>query len=494
MSNEALKKLFSIRPPTIEEILSQEKERETNNVYSPPISAVKRKLSSVPIIHDTLLSSTIVGKDDLTLHVAKKTRAVADPKLVPAQKRKETDNSSSIEPSVASAVSTAKKLKPSSLKPPKSSTDTTPSPPTVQKIVPTTTSSTIMSNTPTKSLTDTTPPVPPPTTSNNVQTTTSPTIMSNTPAKFLTNTPQVPLPAASNILPTAASSTMSNEYVVGRIEPKVPKKRQRKNKAAKRASKNHKDYPKETGELDFDTLLKYHEEASNKQKQSTPNNKKAVNKKPVHSQTTHVSPIVSQVANVSTVPQQQKQQRQDKPKLENKNNKNNKKFVPTVLCNYFLKGFCKQGDNCTFKHEGEPAPPPTINTVCQFFKTGSCNQGEECNFSHDLKLEPCRFFHMQGSCEQEDRCPYSHEPLNEDRLTRLRALTGPCRFFHFKGYCNTGDACLFSHNEASEEEKKAVESNILACRYYHINKSCKKGDDCFYLHDEATAEQIRKLK
>lgn len=103
---------------------------------------------------------------------------------------------------------------------------------------------------------------------------------------------------------------MLNESVPAPIEPKVLKKRQRKNKAAKRAAKNHKDHPKETGELDFDTLLKYHEEAAKKQKQQTPNNKK-----PVNSQATNMQPIDYQVANVSKVPQKI-QQKQEKPEQQ----------------------------------------------------------------------------------------------------------------------------------------------------------------------------------
>ncbi|KAG2230723.1 hypothetical protein INT48_004776 [Thamnidium elegans] len=637
MPNEALKKLFSVRPPTIEEILAKENSRETSDVSTSLTSAVissKRKIPSVPLIQDTLLPSTFAGQKNHVMHVAKKTKVVLDPKpvLPPSQlqKRKEFENSVT---HVEQLPSAAKKLKPSpkferkiidpktGLILSKPTVVKKPVEPTARIVAPSSNSSAVVN-------TSTTPTRPfeytPPASLVNASITptkpfeyTPPAPLVNasiTPTKPFEYTPPAPL-AVPYTVPTISPRTTSTEPARGPIEPKVFRKRQKKNKIAKMAAKRHQDYPKEKADLDFDTLLRYHEEASKKQNQSktknqkaankasmnsfkpsqpenkahgpsqaapessqqasnkthgpsqptnktpinsqptnkTPINSQAANKTPISSQAankTHVpsqaanktpinpqvanktpissqaankTPISSQAVNVSTV-SQQKQRKQDKPKQGstkqqsqvneagtcipstkkeaggsnktpvNKNNKNQKKFVPTVVCSYFLKGFCKQGDACTFKHEGEPAPPPTLKTVCQFFKTGSCNQGAECLYSHDLKIEPCRFFHLKGTCEQEDRCPYSHEPLTEDGLNRLRALTGPCRFFHFKGYCNTGDACLFSHAEASEEEKKVVESNILACRFFHITKNCKEGDNCFYLHDEASEEQIRKLK
>lgn len=187
--------------------------------------------------------------------------------------------------------------------------------------------------------------------------------------------------------------------------------------------------------------------------------------------------------------------------LPNERNPHQQPFVPRKVCIYFAKGHCNAGDKCTFKHERPanlPAPPPSIpftqKIVCQFFKTGACAQFENCKFSHDLKIEPCRFYHMSGACEQGDACPYSHEPLNDDRLKRLRTLTGPCRFYHFKGYCNNPDTCMFSHDEATADQLKDVESTIMPCRFYHILKNCGKGDDCFYAHSEATPLQVQQLR
>ncbi|KAF7730596.1 hypothetical protein EC973_001978 [Apophysomyces ossiformis] len=148
------------------------------------------------------------------------------------------------------------------------------------------------------------------------------------------------------------------------------------------------------------------------------------------------------------------------------------------LCKFWPQGKCSEGDKCPFRHEGEQIIP-----VCRFFKTNSCTLGDKCPFLHDLKLEPCRFFHVQGSCEGGDLCPFSHEPLTPVKLKRLHAMTGPCRFYHLKGYCTTGNSCLFSHDEISEKERQELENTLLPCKYFNTPSGCKAGDSCFYLHE-----------
>ncbi|KAI9012674.1 hypothetical protein CLU79DRAFT_400753 [Phycomyces nitens] len=150
-------------------------------------------------------------------------------------------------------------------------------------------------------------------------------------------------------------------------------------------------------------------------------------------------------------------------------------------CRYWTNNRCQQGDKCPFLHEGQP-----LVTVCRYFKSNSCYNGESCPFSHDLKLEPCRFFHVKGVCENGAICPFSHEPLTRDLRRRLHQSTGPCRFFHFKGFCNDGEECLFSHEPINADQRADLESTLELCKHYHLSGACKKGDDCFFLHGEAS--------
>ncbi|KAI7889631.1 uncharacterized protein EV154DRAFT_513935 [Mucor mucedo] len=279
---------------------------------------------------------------------------------------------------------------------------------------------------------------------------------------------------------------------VGRKKAARQKKAElKKKRAMELAARRHNDLPKKSDELDFDALLRQHEAASTSVVQPSAHQQQHQRKPAQPAQQKHQQSGFAPQSNPVKAPKafnrpQQKGIEPQRPFQQ-------KKFVPTVVCKYYMQGTCRQGSNCTFKHDGKPPPAPTARIVCQFYKTGSCTQGEDCKFSHDLKLEPCRFFHMQRDCTQGEYCPYSHEPLNKDRLERLRLLTGHCRFYLFKGFCNTGDECLFLHSDATEEERKKVEATITACRYFHLTKNCRQGDNCFYLHSEATPEQVRSL-
>merc|ERR1712087_651613 len=68
-------------------------------------------------------------------------------------------------------------------------------------------------------------------------------------------------------------------------------------------------------------------------------------------------------------------------------------------CRYYMRGFCHNGSNCTFRHEQvmmaavpsvpAPAPPPrpvmpprTTSKVCIHYASGTCAWGSKCHFLH----------------------------------------------------------------------------------------------------------------
>jgi hypothetical protein len=74
-------------------------------------------------------------------------------------------------------------------------------------------------------------------------------------------------------------------------------------------------------------------------------------------------------------------------------------------CEFYRKGICKKGNECTFSHAFELK---TLDKVCKFFVTGSCYK-ENCLFSHDLGMYPCKFLHVSGKCDNMTGCKYSHQ-------------------------------------------------------------------------------------
>ena len=49
------------------------------------------------------------------------------------------------------------------------------------------------------------------------------------------------------------------------------------------------------------------------------------------------------------------------------------------VCKHFVKGSCREGDNCSYIHD---------KNICRFyFLNGNCKKGDKCNFKHTHKLE-----------------------------------------------------------------------------------------------------------
>lgn len=106
--------------------------------------------------------------------------------------------------------------------------------------------------------------------------------------------------------------------------------------------------------------------------------------------------------------------------------------IPRLPCFSFEKGYCKNGNNCSYIHDQQLKFKP-----CKSFSEGTCRAGNNCTYSHiDLNrsTELCRFV-TRGSCVKQN-CPYSHD-------TKLF----PCVYHHLYRKCNQGDKCQYSHEK-----------------------------------------------
>ena len=60
------------------------------------------------------------------------------------------------------------------------------------------------------------------------------------------------------------------------------------------------------------------------------------------------------------------------------------------ICQFYLKGHCKKGEQCPYKHE-RPSSAPRKDTTppCrEFLKKGPCTYGDNCKFSHEAAAAP----------------------------------------------------------------------------------------------------------
>jgi hypothetical protein len=48
-----------------------------------------------------------------------------------------------------------------------------------------------------------------------------------------------------------------------------------------------------------------------------------------------------------------------------------------------------------------------MSNICNFFVKGNCRNGNECKFIHDKNI--CRFYFLGGYCKRGNVCLFSHE-------------------------------------------------------------------------------------
>jgi len=48
-----------------------------------------------------------------------------------------------------------------------------------------------------------------------------------------------------------------------------------------------------------------------------------------------------------------------------------------------------------------------MSNICKFFVKGNCRNGNECKFVHDKNI--CRFYFLGGYCKRGDECLFSHD-------------------------------------------------------------------------------------
>ena len=141
---------------------------------------------------------------------------------------------------------------------------------------------------------------------------------------------------------------------------------------------------------------------------------------------------------------------------DNFNEQKNANEESEQLCSFYLKGTCKKGDKCSFKHtRGDKS------VVCKHWLRGLCKKGLQCEFLHEYDLEKmpeCHFF-AASECTNID-CEFRH--VNPDDKIK------DCCWYN-RGFCKYGPKCKNRH------------VTKLPCENY-LEGFCPLGPNCRYGH------------
>lgn len=92
-------------------------------------------------------------------------------------------------------------------------------------------------------------------------------------------------------------------------------------------------------------------------------------------------------------------------------NFNNKTFKKRYICKHWMKGYCRLGDKCNFKHTNQEWNNKT--ELCPYYKANGCIYGSNCKYGlHTLGMartaEKC-FFWQNNKCLKGNKCLYLHD-------------------------------------------------------------------------------------
>jgi len=195
----------------------------------------------------------------------------------------------------------------------------------------------------------------------------------------------------------------------------------------------------------------------------------------------------------------------------------------TLLCKFWLKKRCEQGENCRFAHGEEEKRLACKSMMCQFQIGGSCRLGADCLYVHSENFLrphlgssaslPDEVVEELGANVQEADSVQEVDSIGVDIVEfkvvqrerkSLTAKGAPKRFcpeptgyadnwqsgkfdktqlckFWLKGKCARSVGCKYAHGE--DERRGACKA--IQCREFQTTRSCHLGALCPYTHSKA---------
>ena len=114
------------------------------------------------------------------------------------------------------------------------------------------------------------------------------------------------------------------------------------------------------------------------------------------------------------------------------------KIASRDVCQFYLKGFCQNGQSCPDKHVDKRQDDQDKRIVCKHWLRNLCKKSDNCEYLHEFNLEKmpeCFFFSKYRECSNQE-CIYRHIDPN--------AVKHECMFYN-RGFCNRGPQLSLIH-------------------------------------------------
>ncbi|KRZ06388.1 putative E3 ubiquitin-protein ligase makorin-1 [Trichinella zimbabwensis] len=151
-----------------------------------------------------------------------------------------------------------------------------------------------------------------------------------------------------------------------------------------------------------------------------------------------------------------------------------------VLCRYYMNGFCRHGQDCTFSHNRTDAP----SMVCRYFVRGNCTYGSRCRYDHVRPSWMLRNLENIGFPVVNETAakPNSDVEAATVQLSSLR-VDAP-EFVPSSGVSSSASSRTYAEVVGKDEttDKDNVKKQVLCG--YNVIGTCPFGEKCTYVHGD----------
>uniref|UniRef100_A0A8C6HGH4 RING-type E3 ubiquitin transferase n=1 Tax=Mus spicilegus TaxID=10103 RepID=A0A8C6HGH4_MUSSI len=168
-------------------------------------------------------------------------------------------------------------------------------------------------------------------------------------------------------------------------------------------------------------------------------------------------------------------------------------WTKQITCRYFIRGVCKEGDNCRYSHDLSDTP---YGVVCKYFQRGYCVYGDRCRYEHskplqhaevtatDLSAKPSLAASSSLSSDVGSLAEMNSGAGSEDWVNAIEFVPGQPYCGLTAPSCNEVPLQGSVTKEETEKEPTTVETKKQLCPYAAVGE-CRYGENCVYLHGDS---------